>query len=164
LVVWGLIPPKIANDPRAPRPIHARAETVAELSIFADAFRHRRAAVPVTTFYQQRTRGSPAGRYAIMRRDGQPMAIADLWEAFVGPDDQAVRPYCIITVEATGPVAHIHDRMPLVLEEEDLSVWLGDVPGHPATLLRPPAGDVLVVRPLPMKQSTRARSSGTGEA
>ena len=38
-LIWGLVPQEAANDPRAPRPIHARAETIAELPVFAKAFR-----------------------------------------------------------------------------------------------------------------------------
>jgi putative SOS response-associated peptidase YedK len=40
--------------------------------------------------------------YAIARRDGRPLAIAGLWEAFRRPDGEIVRTYCIITVAATG--------------------------------------------------------------
>jgi hypothetical protein len=55
---------------------------------------------------------------------------------------------CIITIEAAGAVAEIHDRMPLELDEADWAVWLGEVPGDPAALLRAPADDVLVLRPM----------------
>jgi putative SOS response-associated peptidase YedK len=39
------------------------------------------------------------------------------------------------------------DRMPLVLDEEDFGVWLGEVPGDPAALLRPALADGLLCRP-----------------
>lgn len=74
------------------------------------------------------------------------MAIADLWDSYVAPDATIERTYCIITVEATGAVAEIHDRMPLVLEEKDWPLWLGEVPADPTRLLYPPADDRLVLR------------------
>jgi putative SOS response-associated peptidase YedK len=92
-LTWGLLPQGAEDPESAPRPIHARAETVAELPLFAEAFRHRRAIVPATEYYQQRTIGGPAQRYAIARRDGQPLAIAGLWEAFRRPDGEIVRTY-----------------------------------------------------------------------
>lgn len=148
-LTWGHLPGATGNPAAAPRPIHARAETVAELPLFAGAFRHRRAIVPASQYYQRRTIGEPRGeRYAIMRRDGRPLAIAGLWEAFRQPDGAIARTYCIITVPAAGAIAEIYDRMPLVLDEPDWPVWLGEAPGDPATLLRPPAGDVLVLRPI----------------
>ncbi|MCW3476271.1 SOS response-associated peptidase [Limobrevibacterium gyesilva] len=152
-LTWGLLPYATEDPDRAPRPIHARAEIVAELPVFADAFWHRRALVPATEYYQQRTIGAPGQRYAISRRDGQPMAIAGLWEAFRRPDGEVVRTYCIVTVQATGAIAEIHDRMPLVLDEPDWPVWLGETPGDPVTLLRPPAGDMLVLRPVQGRRS-----------
>ncbi|MGH9353865.1 MAG: SOS response-associated peptidase family protein [Terriglobia bacterium] len=44
---------------------------------------------------------------------------------------QIVRTYCIITVPASGALAEIHDRMPLVLNEPDWPVWFGETPGDP---------------------------------
>jgi putative SOS response-associated peptidase YedK len=145
-LTWGLLPHDTADPAIAPRPIHARAETVAELPMFASAFRRRRAIVPASAYYQQNTIGRADQRFAIARRDGQPMAIAGLWDAYVAPDRSIERTYCIITVKATGAVAKIHDRMPLVLEEADWPLWLGEVEGDPARLLRPGAGDQLAVR------------------
>ncbi len=135
-LTWGLLSPATEHPGSAPGPIHARAETVAALPMFVDAFRHRRAIVPAAEYYQRRTIGEAGQRYAISRRDGRPMAIAGLWEAFRRPDGEVVRTYCIITVEAAGAVAEIHDRMPLVLDEPDWPVWLGETPGDPVALLQ----------------------------
>jgi putative SOS response-associated peptidase YedK len=140
-LTWGLLPHGAADPATAPRPIHARAETVTKLPMFADAFRHRRAIVPAGEYYQQRTIGGRDQRFAISRRDGQPLAIAGLWEAYVAADRSIERTYCIITVEAAGAVAEIHDRMPLVLDEEDWPLWLGEVEGDPESLLHRAAGD-----------------------
>jgi len=45
-------------------------------------------------------------------------------DAYVVADRSVEKTYCIITVEATGAVAEIHDRMPLVIDEEDWPLWL----------------------------------------
>jgi len=153
---WGLIPPAAASDPGAPHPIHARAETIADLPMFADAFRQRRAIVPATAYFQRRSIGTGVVRYAITRKDGQPLAIAGLWEAFAGPGRNIIRTYCIITIAAAGPVAGIHHRMPLVLEEADWPLWLGEIPGDPVTLMRPPTRDTLAVRPMPTHRPVRS--------
>jgi putative SOS response-associated peptidase YedK len=155
LLQWGLLPHATENLDSALRPIHARAETVAEHPLFADAFRRRRAIVPAAEYYQEQTIGETGERYAISRRDGQPMAIAGLWEAFRYKNGEILRTYCIITIGAAGAVEEIHDRMPLVLDEPDWAVWLGEVPGDPAALLRAPADDVLVLRP--MRRGSLAR-------
>jgi putative SOS response-associated peptidase YedK len=119
-----LLPHGTEHPLSAPRPIHARAETVATQPMFADAFRSRRAIVPANEYFQRQTKGRSGRRYAISRADGRPMALAGLWEGFRWSDGRVDRTYCLITIEASGPVAEIHDRMPLVLDQADWPVWL----------------------------------------
>jgi putative SOS response-associated peptidase YedK len=126
----------------------ARAETVAEHPLFASAFRERRAIVPMSVYYQRRTIGGAGQRFAISRRDREPMGVAGLWEAFRRPDGEIERTYCIITTEANALLAPIHDRMLIVLEKQDWVVWLGEKPGNPALLLCPPPADVLQCKPM----------------
>jgi putative SOS response-associated peptidase YedK len=42
----------------------------------------------------------------------------------------------------------LHDRMPLVLEPADWPLWLGEVAGDPAALLKPAHDDVLRAWPV----------------
>jgi putative SOS response-associated peptidase YedK len=42
----------------------------------------------------------------------------------------------------------LHNRIPLVLEEADWPVWLGEIEGGPTALLRPAAEDALHVWPI----------------
>jgi putative SOS response-associated peptidase YedK len=47
-----------------------------------------------------------------------------------------VRTFAIITTDANGLVAEIHDRMPLILAPADYTRWLSDEP-DPGDLMRP---------------------------
>jgi putative SOS response-associated peptidase YedK len=136
-MAWGLLPHDAIDPHNAPRPIHARAETVQELPMFAGAFRRRRAIVPADTYNLKATKGEPGARFIVSRVDGNPMAWAALWESYAWGDQRIERTYCVITVEADPVIAPWHDRMPLVLEPEDWALWLGEEKGDPATLLRP---------------------------
>jgi putative SOS response-associated peptidase YedK len=147
-LIWGLLPRGTKNPAAAPRPINARAETVADHPMFAGAFRPRRAIVPATVYYQRRTTGGSGLSFAISRKDGRPMALAGLWESFKWPTGDITRTYCIITTAANSLVAQIHHRMPVVLEEEDWPVWLGEKPGDLLALLHAPAADVLQCQPV----------------
>ena len=72
-LTWGLMP-SWTKDRKAQRPINARAETVAKLPTFRQAFAKRRAIVPVTAFYEWRRReGEPKQPFAIGRADGLPL-------------------------------------------------------------------------------------------
>ncbi len=142
-LVWGLLPHDADDPANALRPIMARAETVATNPLFASAFRDRRAIIPISVYNQRRSIGGAGERFAISRTDDQPMAVAGLWESFRHPDGTIERTYCVITTEANAIIAPIHDRMLVVLERDDWPVWLGEQPGDPAALLRPPARETL---------------------
>jgi SOS response associated peptidase (SRAP) len=91
-LVWGLLPHDTEDPNTAPRPINARAETVATHPMFASAFRDRRAIVAMSVYYQRQTIGGSKQVFAISRRDGEPMGIAGLWEAFRWPDGRSPGP------------------------------------------------------------------------
>jgi len=142
-LVWGLLPHG-ADPAKSPRPLHARAETVATLPMFADAFRRRRAIVPVDVISMRGSIGENDGRkFRLSRADGDPMALAGLWESYVWPGGRIERSFCVVTVAANEGIAPVHDRMPVVLERPDWPLWLGEVDGDTATLLRAAASGVL---------------------
>ncbi len=152
-LAWGLLPHDTTAPVSAPRPTHARAETLTEKPMFADAFARRRAIVPIDEFSQRASLGDDEGRrFRIGRSDGQTMAFAGLWESFVRPEGQIVRTFCIITVVAADPIARIHDRSPVVLEPKDWPLWLGEVDGDPASLLHAPGDGVLRLTPIGSKR------------
>src|ERR1700721_4644783 len=109
-LVWGLLPHDTEDPANAPRPIIARAETVATNPTFASAFRDRRAIVPISVYYQRRSVGASNGLFAISRRDGEMMAVAGLWEAIRWPAGEITRTYCIITTEPKKLLAPLHAR------------------------------------------------------
>jgi putative SOS response-associated peptidase YedK len=151
LLNWGLLPYWTKGDPKqARRPINAKAETVATLPTFRDAFARRRCLVPAGAFYEwQRVPGEKTKQpFAIARQDGQPMAFAGIWEGWRGEGGEVLRTFAIVTTDANQVMAPIHNRMPVILEESDWPLWLGEREGEPGTLLHPAADDVLRVWPV----------------
>jgi hypothetical protein len=49
---WGLIPHWCKEEDGGRKPINAKAETVAQLPSFRDAYRHRRCLVPIDNFFE----------------------------------------------------------------------------------------------------------------
>jgi len=104
--------------------------------------------VPADAFYEWKVIEGGKQPYAIARQDGRPMAFAGLWEVFKWPDGTATRTFTIITTNANDTMAQLHNRMPVILERQDWPVWLGEVAGDAASILRPAAEDVLKVWPV----------------
>jgi putative SOS response-associated peptidase YedK len=130
---WGLVPSWAKDVSVGNRMINARAESLASKPAYRAALARRRCLIPADAFYewQRRTKadGRPAGKlpYAVRRRDGEPMALAGLWEVWRTPDDPDAQPLqscVIVTTAANDLMAPIHDRMPVVLAPEDWDTWL----------------------------------------
>ncbi len=142
-LTWGLIP-SFTDDPKGGRkPINARAETIASSGMFRGAFATQRCLVPMDAFYEWETTQTGKQPWAFARADGAPLAMAGLWEGWRDPDGEVRRTFTIATTAANQLMSWIHDRMPVILEPDAWSTWLGEEPGDAAALLRPAADDVL---------------------
>jgi putative SOS response-associated peptidase YedK len=86
------------------------------------------------------------------------IGVAGLWEAIRWLAGSITRTYCVITTEPNSLIAPIHHRMLVMLEKADWPVWLGELPGDPALLLRPAASDVLQCRPAGEREARSQRS------
>jgi putative SOS response-associated peptidase YedK len=124
-VRWGLVPEWAKDVAIGHRMINARAESVAEKPAFRSAFRKRRCLVPADGFYEWGgTGGAPRQPYLFARPGGGPFAFAGLFEVWHAGAEDEVRSSTIITTEANGVLAGIHDRMPVILDPRDYSHWL----------------------------------------
>jgi len=125
---WGLVP-SWAKDPSVGnRMINARAEGIATKAAFRKALARHRCIIPADAFYEWKRVG-PKGRqpYAVSRRDGDPLALAGLWEMWHDPDDldgPPLRSCTIVTTEANELLSPVHDRMPVVLPPGAWDTWL----------------------------------------
>lgn len=126
LLRWGLVPfwakdPSIGN-----RMINARAETVAKKPAFRAAYRHRRAIVLADGFYEWQREGDTKTPYFITLDSGEPFALAGLWEHWTDKETgEVLETATLITTAANPFMETLHHRMPMVLEPERASRWLG---------------------------------------
>lgn len=142
LFQWGVIP--FWAKGKGQRLINARAETVAEKSTFKKSFRQRRCWVLADGYYEwQKT---PQGKvpHRMVLSDEQPFVFAGIWDEHADQETGEVqRDFCIITTAASPSIAHIHDRMPVILSEETRRFWLSDTEDYDGLVdtLRPLADD-----------------------
>jgi putative SOS response-associated peptidase YedK len=121
---WGLVP-RWAKDPLiGNKLINARSETVAEKPSFREAFSRRRCLVPAEGFYEwSRQGGGRKQPLYFHMKDGEPFAIAGLWERWEG-EDGPLETCTLLTTTANELLAPHHDRMPMILRPGDYDVWL----------------------------------------
>ena len=156
---WGLVPFATTDLKAARKPINARAETVKTSPMFRVAFAKRRCIVPAAAFYEWKTEPDGKQPFAIARADGDPLALAGIWESWRAPDGEIVRSFAVLTTTANAAMAALHDRMPVILERETWPVWLGETEGDPAALLAPADDRVLRLWPV-AKEVGNVRNDG----
>jgi putative SOS response-associated peptidase YedK len=144
LMRWGLLPAFVKDPKQFPTLINARSEEVLTKPSFRNAMRYRRCLVPADGFYEWT--GPKSARRPFLLRPREPglIAFAGLYERWrAGGEIDTV---AILTCPANGSVTKLHDRMPVVLSEEQFEAWL-DVKGTTAeaasALLQPAAEDLL---------------------
>jgi putative SOS response-associated peptidase YedK len=132
---WGFRPFWADEDGKAAKSwINARAETAWESPAFGRALRTRRCVVPADAFYEWDRTASPRQPYAIgPADDGEMLALAGIWSPIHGERPTAA----IMTTAPNELVASVHDRMPVVLDQDAVEVWLDPDadPGHLRSLL-----------------------------
>jgi putative SOS response-associated peptidase YedK len=148
LLRWGLVP-SWTKDLKGPRkPINARSETVAGSGMFKAALASRRCLVPADAFYEWKAMPDGKQPYAIARRDGTPVTFAGLWEGWRAPDGEVMRTFAILTTSSNGTMSQLHERMPVILEQDDWPAWLGEHESDAVRLMKPAADDVLHLWPV----------------
>ncbi|WP_232628831.1 SOS response-associated peptidase [Methylobacterium sp. Leaf118] len=143
LVRWGLWPSWLKDPNGFPVLFNARIESAAEKPAFRGALRHRRCVFLADGFYEWRRAGTGKAAvkqpFAVHRCDGAPMALAGLWEPWMGADGSEVDTGAIVTCSANGTLSAIHERMPAILAPEAVAAWLDPTVDGPeaARLCRP---------------------------
>ncbi|MBD2196695.1 MULTISPECIES: SOS response-associated peptidase [Calothrix] len=131
---WGLIP-SWAKDPGiGAKLINARAETVAEKPSFRSAFKHRRCLVLADGFYEWHQKQGKKQPFYFRLQNGQPFAFAGLWEKWQSPEGEEINSCTILTTAANEVLQPIHDRMPVILAQEDYNLWLDPQQQKPEVL------------------------------
>ena len=127
---WGLVP-SWAKDPKVgATAFNARIESAAQKSHFATAVKKRRAIVPATGYYEWQQRGDLKLPHFVHLPAGELTVFAGLYEWWRNPaaaddaPDKWLLSTSVLTRDATGALAGIHDRMPVFLLPELIDAWL----------------------------------------
>ncbi len=123
-LTWGFVP-AWAKDPKLPKPINARAETLGQKPMFRDGFRASRCLVLCDGYFEwQRHADGTKQPFYITLEDGAPFVMAGLWARNTTLTAQPIESFCVITTEASEFCRDIHPRMPMILDRAHHQEWL----------------------------------------
>lgn len=122
LLKWGFVPEfkQKLNKPI----INARSETVDKLFSFKKSFYERRCVILADGFFEWERSSGTKTPYRFVLKNKRIFAFAGLWTVSVDELNQKVYTTTIITTKANSLMMDIHDRMPVILNEDQVKIWL----------------------------------------
>ncbi|MHB8508923.1 MAG: SOS response-associated peptidase [Candidatus Dormibacteria bacterium] len=154
MVRWGLLPYFSRTIEEATRRsvINARQESALQKPMFARAARNGRVVVPATLYWEwMKPSGSGAKQPMLLRRKDHDLmlfaALVDTWRSDDGTN--SLSSLAILTTGPSADLAHVHNRMPVILDDGSLATWLDPMVSPLdawARIGHPPAGEI-VARP-----------------
>lgn len=110
---WGMQNPRSGT-----LVINAREETAAQKPMFSESLRSRRCILPATKFYEWDA--------AKQRVTFSPVAGGRLYLCGLYRMEESCPHFVILTKPANERMQPIHDRMPVIVAEDDVELWLTD--------------------------------------
>jgi putative SOS response-associated peptidase YedK len=124
---WGLIPSWVKDPAIGNKMINARAETLLDKPSFKNAFKKRRCLIIADGFFEWKKSGEEKIPMYIYLKTEKPFAFAGLWETWKSPDGKIIHSCAIITTVPNELMLTIHNRMPAILNKNDVATWI-DIP------------------------------------
>jgi putative SOS response-associated peptidase YedK len=121
-MLWGLH--RKHAQPGSPTPSNARAETITERAMFRDLIAARRCLLPASGYYEWKLERGRKVPYTIRPVDGSIFAFGAIYDAWLDADGEIQESFCLITTTPAPSIAHIHDRMPVIVSKADQERWL----------------------------------------
>uniref|UniRef100_UPI0040572B84 SOS response-associated peptidase n=1 Tax=Acetatifactor sp. TaxID=1872090 RepID=UPI0040572B84 len=97
---------------------NARSESALEKKMFREGVEHRRVVVPATWFYEWNRNKE---KNVFYRKEQPVLFMAGIYSCYQGEDR-----FVILTTEANASMSPVHNRMPLILEPEEITDWIFD--------------------------------------
>ncbi|AWW31837.1 hypothetical protein DN752_17810 [Echinicola strongylocentroti] len=122
---FGLVPHWAKDKNIGYKMINARSETVTEKASFKPLFnKGKRCLVYADGFYEWKREGKDKIPFRFFVPDREIFTFAGLWSRWKTPEGEDYNSFTIITTTPNELTAPIHDRMPVILTEEDAKVWM----------------------------------------
>ena len=108
--------------------INAKAETAEEKSMFRKALLEQRCVIPSSGYYEWAAQSGHKSKikYLLQMPDEGILYMAGMIRAFRDASGSEYFAFVILTTEASSTIAHLHNRMPVVLMHNEQNQWLND--------------------------------------
>ena len=121
---WGLVPFWAKDLKMGSRLINARVETLSEKPSCRNLLRSNRCVVITDGYYEWMQTGNGKIPYYIFHPQKNILPMAGLWDKWIDDNNKEYHTYTVITTEPAKPISHIHNRMPVILNDDGIDHWI----------------------------------------
>ena len=140
-MVWGF-----TNEASIKPIINCRIETADQKNLWRESWHTRRCVIPASRYYEwgvlptedgynihRQQRDIKKTRFAIQPTGAEITFLAGLYR-YEEHNGKQILMFSVITRESVEPVSSIHDRMPVILDKENVKEWIRPN-GDPSTIV-----------------------------
>jgi putative SOS response-associated peptidase YedK len=121
---WGLIPWWAKDQSIGYKMINARAESVGQKRSFSRAIKTQRCLIVADGFYEWQQVEKKKYPVYIKLRSGKPFGLAGIYDRWKSGDGAVITSCTIITTVPNEVVKPLHNRMPVIIERDERTLWL----------------------------------------
>ncbi len=145
---WGLIPSwaKAGEMPR--NTFNARDDRLTSSGMWKEPFKRSRGVVPATGFFEWKKTDNTKRPMYITPKDDRGFMFAAIYDSWINEHGETVESCAIVTTAPNEFMSAIHNRMPAILDEETVALWLDPATTDAESLqpiLMPYPGELLQV-------------------
>lgn len=126
-MVWGLVPAWSKEPHTALKLINARKEGLFEKPMWKRLVNTKRCVVPARGFYEWKLEDGKKQPYYITPTNGDVFSFAGLWDEWSDGNGKTLKTYTIVTTTPNKEMNDIHNRMPAILTQDQMDIWLNPV-------------------------------------
>ena len=145
LMQWWLVPYWSKESRITFSTFNARTDKVSSAASFKVPFRKRRCIIPALGWFEWQTTPQGKMKWWLHRRDRGIVSFAGLYDRW-HRGDEILESCTIIVGDANTTMNHVHDRMPVIIEQKDEAFWLDtkiDAVQALESLLTPPPDEMI---------------------
>ena len=158
LMRWGWLDAKLADPTRGFSHLHARSEEIERTPTWVEPFRQARGVVFTKSFnIGEEMPGGRIKQWVCTRADGGAMALAVIYSSWQIAQGRLMA-FAMVTTASCPPLDRKDERMPAIIEPEDIAVWIGEEVATQAELksvLRPFKGSLVMAEQEPSRLKSR---------
>jgi putative SOS response-associated peptidase YedK len=126
LMRWGFVPPWEHQKMKPKALINLRDDTVINTAWAHKYLQFQRCLIPATGFFEwQKTAIGRKIPYYIFVKDTKYFSFAGFYNSYIHPKTgKSFNTYAILTTSPNALMEQIHQRMPVILAQEDEDAWL----------------------------------------